>query len=163
MKEIGWIKFLSTKGVDIGEAAITAGFFLLAIATSLTFVNLGDFNPENLIRWLLGLTLGLFSIGLGAISIGLSGKSDRKMQAIADFHLESNLVSLKEYIQVPWHPGLVKPLEVKAVFRLIEWASDDNKDEFRQIVATIISLADSNGEKELAEQVKGYRMQFNLF
>ncbi len=103
-----WTKLQNT-GVIIGSVFLILGVLVLITQT---FLIVSDSQNKS---DLIGIWLGLFSVGLGCIAIGLSQKADKKYTEILN-RINTNLVNLldnfekeQDIIEQPIGNVIVKP------------------------------------------------------
>jgi len=154
-----WLKGFAKASLGLAEALGLLGIITLTASLIFTIKNTGE--P---ILWL-GITLALFSVALGCLSVALSDKADERMQAMADLEFDEKLVILYTYSQVlDTRKEMAKDVlyNVRAGLRISKWASPEVKSEFRSEFEKVISSAKKIGDEELAKSLKVLSQQYGI-
>jgi len=134
-----WWNDVKERGESIGGAFFILGILVLFTIFALVLV---DIVSEI---WLLGISLGLISVGLGFIAIGVAAKSDRKHTELLE-RLDENVARLPSMIRgdfiTPSEEQVVKEIPIKQSKMAAQRRLDEDTKRVGYVRGEIFQLED---------------------
>ena len=130
----------------------------LALLVLIVVLNLADKAPS---LEYLGIVLGLLSVGLGGIAIGLSEKSDARMEAMANLEFDAKISVLLDYAESAekWENIFYG---ARAALRLEQWTSKTMKSEFKRVFEMVKRQAVVDKDADLENKLDGLWKEYHI-
>lgn len=120
-----WTK-IKQRGEDTGIVLLPFGFILLLLCALLTSLNIDSV-------WLLGISIGVMSLGLGFIALGISAKSDERYTQLLE-KLNKNIAYLPRMFKGDTLSTLGQQVAEEAASEQSKTAAQERLDQDRKKV-----------------------------
>ena len=148
---------MRTRAAGLADITIVWGKALLAL---LAIVAFGVFLWTSDLTYL-ALGCGLGSVSLGFTAIEMARKSDRRIEAMANFQFDEKIGVLTDYAE-PAQSWVNIYYHTRAALHLERWASKPMKRDFKDALIEAKKEAKSDKDTLLIQKLEDLCQQYNI-